>query len=77
MANGLVVEQQHPEYGATTNVGMLVHASETPGRIDRTAPALSEHGGEVLAQLGYSDAERRALAEAGAVVLSQPEVAAQ
>ena len=77
LANGLVVEQQHPEYGATTNVGMLVHASETPGRIDRTAPALSEHAGEVLAELGYSDAERRALAEAGAVVLSQPEVAAQ
>ena len=72
LANGLVVEQQHPEYGTTTNVGVLVHASETPGGIERSAPTLSEHAGEVLTELGYSDAERRALAEAGAVVDPHP-----
>jgi formyl-CoA transferase len=68
-ANALAVTQQHAEYGETTNVGVLVHASRTPGRVERLAPSLSEHAAEVLTELGYTPEEQRALAEAGAVLL--------
>jgi len=72
LANDLVVTQAHPDYGTTTNIGMLVHASRTPGRIERGAPGLSEHAEEVLAELGYSSDERAALAAAGAVLIGVP-----
>jgi crotonobetainyl-CoA:carnitine CoA-transferase CaiB-like acyl-CoA transferase len=71
-ANDLVVTQAHPEYGTTTNTGMLVHASRTPGRIERGAPGLSEHASEVLEELGYSAGEQAALAAAGAVLIGVP-----
>jgi crotonobetainyl-CoA:carnitine CoA-transferase CaiB-like acyl-CoA transferase len=71
-ANDLVVTQEHPEYGTTTNAGLLVHASETPGRIRRVAPALSQHAVEVLTELGYTAEEQRALADSGAVLLRTP-----
>ena len=46
---------------------MLVHASRTPGAIPRRAPLLSEHGLEVMRELGYSYVEIREFAEAAMV----------
>ncbi len=68
-ANGLVVDQDDPQWGRTTNTGMLIRAAGTPGRIVLRAPALSEHATEILDELGYSAEEQRALVAAGAVKL--------
>jgi crotonobetainyl-CoA:carnitine CoA-transferase CaiB-like acyl-CoA transferase len=72
-ANELVVMQSHAQWAETTDVGMLVHASATPGRIERPAPTLSEHSQEVLTELGYDREEQSAMARAGVVVLEPPE----
>ena len=69
--NGLVVEQRHPQWGVTTNYGMLIQPSITMGRLDRPAPVLSEHAAEILGEAGYDESEVAALAEAGAVVLPE------
>ena len=70
-ANELVIEQQHPLWGATTNLGMLVRATGTPGRIERMAPALSEHADDILRELGYSAEDQAALVASGAVLMPQ------
>ena len=70
-ANDLVVEQQHSQWGSTTNHGLLIQPSITRGRLDRPAPALSEHAEEILAEVGYDESEIAALVETGAVVLPE------
>ena len=66
--NHLTVEQLHPRWGATTNCGALIQPSLTPARLDRTAPALSEHAHDILAEAGYSPDEIAALVDSGAVL---------
>ncbi|MBM3141394.1 MAG: hypothetical protein FJZ92_14595, partial [Chloroflexi bacterium] len=66
--NELLVDQAHPQWGRTTNAGALIRATGTPGRVERVAPALSEHARDILAELGYSADEQRALLASGAVV---------
>jgi crotonobetainyl-CoA:carnitine CoA-transferase CaiB-like acyl-CoA transferase len=43
--------------------------SESPLSIRRLAPRLGEHSAEVLREIGYSEAEITAMAEAGATLL--------
>ena len=74
LANELLVSESHPRWGATTNIGALVHASETPVVIQRRAPLLSEHTRELLAELGYDEAATAELAAAGVLLLDPPEV---
>lgn len=35
--------------------------SDTPGAVDRPAPLVGEHTDEILAELGYPEAERQSL----------------
>jgi crotonobetainyl-CoA:carnitine CoA-transferase CaiB-like acyl-CoA transferase len=65
VAAGLVAEYQHPTYGRFRQFGHLVNLSETPGRIAGPPPLLGQHSREVLAELGYSDAEMETLREQG------------
>lgn len=67
VANDLVVADEHPTWGRTRGPGVLVHASRTPGALMRRAPLLSEHGLEVLRELGYSYVEIREFSEASMV----------
>jgi crotonobetainyl-CoA:carnitine CoA-transferase CaiB-like acyl-CoA transferase len=67
VANGLAFEDEHPVWARTTGPGLLVHAFRTPGAIARRAPLLSEHGLEVMRELGYSYVEIREFAEAAMV----------
>ena len=67
VANGLAIEDEHPVWSRTRGPGVLVHASRTPGAIALRAPLLSEHGLEVMRELGYSYVEIREFAEAAMV----------
>jgi len=67
--NDLVVRQPHPDWGITTNYGLLIRPSVTHGRLDRPAPRLSEHAHEILEEAGYEPDEVAALAARGIVVL--------
>ena len=72
-ANELVAAEQHERWGATVNVGALIHASETGASVDRRAPLLSEHTRELLAELGYDASAVATLADAGVLLPDPPE----
>ncbi len=63
---GTIVEVDHPERGKYLSVGCPVKLSDSPVEVVRS-PLLGEHSEEVLAQLGYGDAEIAAMREAGAI----------
>lgn len=66
LAQEMVMEIDHPGRGLIRMLGFPMKLSATPCAVRRTAPALGEHGEEVLAELGYSEAERAALRASGA-----------
>ncbi|MET0144582.1 MAG: CoA transferase [Ilumatobacteraceae bacterium] len=65
VANGLVADYRHPEYGRFRQFGELLHFSATPGRIAGPPPRLGEHTVQVLDELGYSRAEMEVLRDKG------------
>jgi crotonobetainyl-CoA:carnitine CoA-transferase CaiB-like acyl-CoA transferase len=67
LAREMVVEFDHPVAGPVRALGIPVKLSETAGSIRRVPPGLGEHTDEILAAVGYSPAEIRALREEGAV----------
>jgi len=63
LAREMVVDLVHPGAGPVKALGVPVKLSETPGAVDRPAPLLGQDNAAILTELGYSQAEQRALAE--------------
>jgi formyl-CoA transferase len=69
LANGYFQELEHPVYGAYQTVTPPVRMSLTPWSVRGTAPVFGQDTREVLAGLGYSEAEVASLVEKGALAV--------
>ena len=67
LARRMVVDLAHPGAGPIKALGIPVKLSETPGSVDRAAPLLGQHTSEILTELGFTDAQQRALGEQGII----------
>lgn len=56
-ARGMIVEIEHPLLGMAKSVGNPVHLSETPVTYRKHPPLLGEQTGEILHELGKTNAE--------------------
>ncbi|MBI2765549.1 MAG: CoA transferase [Chloroflexi bacterium] len=70
LANGYIVEQQHPRFGLMRTVGLHVQLSGTPGEIGAPAPDLGRDTNDVLRAAGFSEDRLGALAAAGVILQS-------
>jgi formyl-CoA transferase len=52
VANGIVVETEHPGAGLLRQARPAARFSATPTNVRRGAPALGEHTDEILAEIG-------------------------
>ena len=66
-AREMVVELDQPGTDGVPQLGVPVKLSRTPGQVRDPGPVLGEHTRDVLAGLGYSDEDVKALEESGAV----------
>jgi formyl-CoA transferase len=66
LARDMIVEMDHPVRGRYVTVGNPVKLSASPTTI-RPSPLLGEHRAAILRELGYTDADIKALADAGAI----------
>ncbi|MCH7594668.1 MAG: CoA transferase [Chloroflexi bacterium] len=67
IANGMIVEHQHPIAGTVRTAGPILKMADSPNVAEKRSPMLGEHSSEILSGLGYTDSEARALLESGAV----------
>jgi crotonobetainyl-CoA:carnitine CoA-transferase CaiB-like acyl-CoA transferase len=61
VANGIIVETEHPDAGRLRQARPAARFSGTPATIRHGGPALGEQTAEVLAELGYSSADIEAM----------------
>ncbi|WP_428483254.1 CaiB/BaiF CoA transferase family protein [Rhodopila sp.] len=61
VANGIVVEAEHPQAGLLRQARPAARFSATPAGIRQGGPALGEHTASVLAEIGYSASDIQAL----------------
>jgi len=71
-AVGLFQQLEHPTEGTIQQARPPARFSESPAAIRRLPPRLGEHTREVLAEVGYSEADIDALLAAGAIGVSAP-----
>jgi crotonobetainyl-CoA:carnitine CoA-transferase CaiB-like acyl-CoA transferase len=55
LANDLLIDLQHSQWGKVSQTGILAKFAATPGTVDRAGPQLGEHTAEILENiLGYA-----------------------
>jgi alpha-methylacyl-CoA racemase len=54
---GMVVEVEDPEFGTVRQLGIAAKLGGTPGSVRTLSPTFGEHTADVLACLGYTEAE--------------------
>jgi formyl-CoA transferase len=60
--NRYILDLEHPSIGSMRMLGFPIFMSESPARLDRTAPCLGQHSAEILHDvLGYSEDRIQAL----------------
>jgi crotonobetainyl-CoA:carnitine CoA-transferase CaiB-like acyl-CoA transferase len=55
VANGIVVETEHPGAGRLRQARPAARFSATPATFRRGAPVLGEHTDEILAEIGQNE----------------------
>ncbi len=63
---GLVQEIEHPAIGLLKLAGMGVNLADSPATIRRPPPLLGQHTAEILGEVGYTEAEIKAMLADGA-----------
>jgi formyl-CoA transferase/CoA:oxalate CoA-transferase len=63
----LIGEMDHPAAGRIPTLNPVIEMSQTPGRVTLPPPLLGQHSAEILAEVGFSEAEVQALVDAGTV----------
>ncbi|MGE8688909.1 MAG: CaiB/BaiF CoA transferase family protein [Achromobacter sp.] len=71
-ARDLIVKSRHSVLGEVRNVGLPVRFGRQPREAALPAPLLGEHSCEILAELGYDDAQIDAMLAAGSVQAHMP-----
>jgi crotonobetainyl-CoA:carnitine CoA-transferase CaiB-like acyl-CoA transferase len=66
-ARGVLVEAPDAEAGTVTMHNVVPRLSDTPGALRLPAPLLGEHTREILHSIGYDEARRATLIEAGTI----------
>jgi crotonobetainyl-CoA:carnitine CoA-transferase CaiB-like acyl-CoA transferase len=66
-ARGVLVEAPDAEAGTVTMHNVVPRLSDTPGALRLPAPVLGEHTREILQSIGYDEARRATLIEAGTI----------
>lgn len=68
VANRYILELDHPSFGKVKSLGFPIFMSDSTARLERLAPCVGQHGGQVLHELlGYSAETIHQLAAAGVV----------
>jgi crotonobetainyl-CoA:carnitine CoA-transferase CaiB-like acyl-CoA transferase len=57
----MLVELEHPEFGAVQQVGIAPKLSETPGSVRTLPPRSGAHSEEVLREANFSEADIKEL----------------
>ncbi len=68
LSDNILVQVDDPLLGIMTQLGPLVKVAGLNGSIPAPAPGLGEHGMDVLAGLGYGEAECAKLVKSGALI---------
>ena len=63
----MVMDVEQPGHGMVRMLGFPIGFSDSPCRVRRPAPRPGEHSDEILAELGFTAAEREAWRESGVV----------
>ena len=67
LAQNMVMEVEQPGHGLVRMLGFPMKFTDTPCTVRRPAPELGQHSDEILAELGFSEDQRRQFRDSGVI----------